>query len=102
MDHHADLVVAFLVVVAFARSCRTSSFVIATEGIVETKEHHSGESKSQKGAIEYEPCMDGSAQVDRGELSESLTQYEIIALSEAQWIVEVTGFGYEAVCCRFA
>ena len=41
MDHHADLVVTFLVVVTFAWSGRTSSFVIATKDIVVTKEHHS-------------------------------------------------------------
>jgi hypothetical protein len=46
MDHHADLVVTFLVVVTFAWSGRTSSFVIATKDIVVTKEHHSRESKS--------------------------------------------------------
>ena len=46
MHHHANLVMAFLVVVTFAWSGRTSSFLVATEDIVVTEEHHSGQSKS--------------------------------------------------------
>jgi hypothetical protein len=42
------------------------------------------------------------AKLKRLETSNYLTQYEIIALGEAQWNIYVTGFGYKPVCCRFA
>jgi hypothetical protein len=46
--------------------------------------------------------MNRLERLDRVEPSNCLTQYEIIALSKAQWIVYVAGFGYEPVCCSFA
>jgi hypothetical protein len=62
MDHHANFVMAFLIVVTFARGRRTPPCISATEDIAITEEHHSGESESQEGSVEYTPCMNGLAQ----------------------------------------